>query len=58
VTTERQDRPAWQDVREPITGKLLFRYDPARDLVEVKHGQLRAIVDLAEYKRRAEESPN
>lgn len=58
MTTERQDRPGWQDVREPITGKLLFRYDPARDLVEVKHGQLMAIVDLSEYKRRAEVSRN
>jgi hypothetical protein len=58
VTTERQDRPGWQDVREPITGKLLFRYDPARDLVQIKHGQLRAIVDLSEYRRRAEVSTN
>ncbi|NLF11194.1 MAG: hypothetical protein GX597_05360 [Anaerolineaceae bacterium] len=58
MTAERHDRSGWQDVREPITGTLLFRYDPARDLVEVKHGQLKAIVDLAEYKRRAEVSPN
>ena len=58
MTTERQDRPGWQDVREPTTGKLLFRYDPARDLVQIKHGQLQAIVDLSEYRRRAEEARN
>ena len=25
------------DVRQPVTGKLLFRYDPEQKVVEIKH---------------------
>jgi hypothetical protein len=42
------------DIREPQTGKLLFRFDPERDLVEVQRRGVKTVVDLAEY--RAPES--
>ena len=37
-------RPSrWQDVRDPGTGKLLFRYDSTRRVVEIKHKHQRTI---------------
>lgn len=46
------------DVREPHTGKLLFRYDPERDIVEIQHRNVKTVVDLTQYKapQSAEES--
>lgn len=35
------------DVREPHTKRLLFRYDPARNLVEVQARGVKTVVDLA-----------
>ncbi len=41
----------FQDVRDPNTGKLLFRFDPTRDLVQIKaHGDM-ALIDLSEYRQ-------
>ena len=36
----------WVDVREEATGRLLFRYDPRRQLVEIKQRGRKTIVDL------------
>jgi len=44
-----QSRLGFVDVRDPLTGKLLFRYDARRSLVEVKQGKAPVIVDLGEY---------
>ncbi|MDH5507302.1 MAG: hypothetical protein OEZ02_08785 [Anaerolineae bacterium] len=44
-----QSRPGFVDVRDPLTGKLLFRYDARRSLVDVKQGKAPVIVDLGEY---------
>lgn len=37
------------DVRDPHTGKLLFRYDPKRQLVEVVQRGVRTLIDLSAY---------
>ena len=49
----------WVEVREPNTGKLLFRFDPERDLIEVRarSGRVRSVVDLGEYRRGSELRP-
>lgn len=44
---------AYRDVRDPHTGKLLFRYDAERDLVEVVHRKKPTIIDLKQIKRQA-----
>ena len=36
------------DVREPHTNKLLFRYDPERNLVEVQRRGVKTVVDLTQ----------
>jgi len=45
------------DVREPVTGKLLFRYDPERNLIEIQRRGVVTVVDLThwEYSRKTEE---
>lgn len=49
---------AYLDVRDPFSNKLLFRYDPQRELVEYKKRNLVVVVDLAELKRRlAQQEP-
>ena len=37
------------DVREPQTEKLLFRYDPNRDIIEVQRRGIKTLVDLRQY---------
>ncbi len=49
---------AWIEVREPRTDKLLFRFDPERDLIEVKRRESVTIVDLTMYTCDQKESPN
>ena len=46
----------WYDVREPHTGKLLFRYCPARDIIEIQVRGVKTIVDLTQYRESAEGS--
>lgn len=46
----------WVEVREPGTGFLLFLYDPARDLVQIKRpGAQNAlhVIDLTRYRAEA-----
>jgi hypothetical protein len=40
------------DVREPQTEKLLFRYDPDRDIIEVQRRGVKTVVDLRQYQER------
>jgi hypothetical protein len=37
------------DVREPQTEKLLFRYSPNRDIIEVQRRGVKTLVDLRQY---------
>lgn len=39
----------WHDVRD-AAGKLLFRFDPQRDLVQVKQRGIVVTIDLAQYR--------
>jgi len=43
---------AWVDIREPITNKLLARFDPQRDILEVVRRGVKTVVDLTQYKER------
>jgi len=49
----------WLDVRDPRTGKLLFRFDPGRDLIHLKRGRIDVIIPLRRYRSAgsATESP-
>lgn len=38
------------EVREPGTNHLLFRYDPNRELVEIKNRDRITVIDLQEIK--------
>lgn len=47
----------WRDIREPITRRLLCRYDPARRLLQIKRsGGDVVLVDLEELDREARPS--
>lgn len=39
----------WHDVRD-AAGKLLFRFDPQRDLVQVKRAGVVVVIDLSQYR--------
>ncbi len=46
------------DVRDPTTKRLLFRYDPTRELIEIKPGVAHApkvLIDLKEIKENVNE---
>lgn len=44
----------WRDIREPITGRLLFRYDRRRRLIQIKRsGGDVVLIDLEELDREA-----
>jgi hypothetical protein len=47
----------WQDVRDPDHGKLLFRYDPLRNLVQVGSRGVVHVVDLSEYRPSPQPPP-
>lgn len=38
------------DVREPHTEKLLFRFDPIRDIIEVQRRGVITVVDLTQFR--------
>jgi hypothetical protein len=40
----------WRDVRDPRTGKLLFRFDPGRDLIHLKRGRIDVKIPLRRYR--------
>lgn len=41
--------PGFVDVREPHTGKLLFKIHPRRWLIEIQTRGVKTIVDLEQY---------
>ena len=44
----------WRDIREPMTRRLLFRYDPRRRLIQIKRsGGDVVYIDLAEMDSEA-----
>lgn len=44
----------WRDIREPMTRRLLFRYDPRRRLIQIKRsGGDVVLIDLAEMDSEA-----
>lgn len=43
-------RNGWVEVRDEKSGKLLFLFDPARDLIEVAQRGERSLVDLQDYR--------
>lgn len=53
--------PQFCEVRDPVSGNLLFRYDPGRALIEIKHKKAIVLVDLAQFhqsaQREAESQP-
>jgi hypothetical protein len=40
------------EVREPQTQKLLFKFDPSRDIIEVQRRGVKTLVDLREYREQ------
>lgn len=40
----------FREVREPVTGRLLFRYDPERELIEICERRQVVVVDLTAYR--------
>ena len=47
----------WRDIREPMTRRLLFRYDPRRRLVQIKRsGGDVVLIDLDELDRETRPS--
>jgi len=42
------------EVRQPNSGKLLFRFDPIRDLVEIAERGNITVVDLQQYRKPTE----
>ena len=47
----------WRDIREPITGRLLFRYDRRRRLIQIKRsGGDVVLIDLEELDRETRPS--
>jgi len=41
----------WVEVREPHTDKLLFRFHPIRDLIEIQRRGAKTLIDLSEYRK-------
>lgn len=48
VARRTRPRPHFIPVREPGTGWLLFKYDPARHLIEIQRRGKKTIVDLSQ----------
>jgi len=47
---------AFIDIRDEHTNKLLFRFDPQRDLIEIQVRGVKSLIDLSQY-RRADPAP-
>jgi len=41
----------WVEIREPHTDKLLFRFHPVRDLIEIQRRGAKTLIDLSEYRK-------
>jgi hypothetical protein len=42
----------WIDLREPVTNRLLARFEPARDILEIKLRDVKTVIDLSQYRER------
>ena len=40
---------SWIEIRQPGTNRLLCRYDPERQLVEIQVRRVQTVVDLTQY---------
>lgn len=49
MTDKQSEATAFIPVHEPKTGRLLFRYDPERQLIEIQRRKVITVVDLAQY---------
>ena len=45
----------WHDIHDPA-GHLLFRYDPLRNLIELRHRGVMNLIDLTDYQSTATSS--
>lgn len=45
----RSETTAFIPIHEPKTGRLLFRYDPTRHLIEIQRRGIKTVVDLSRY---------
>ena len=45
------------DILEPGTGKLLFRHDPQRGIIEVQRRGVKTLVDLTQYEVERQGAP-
>lgn len=46
----------WRDVKHPKTGRLLFRYDPERAIIQIQQRGEKVTVDLEELRDADKES--
>lgn len=42
----------WIDLREPGTDKLLARFEPGRELLEIQRRGVKTVIDLRQYQER------
>ncbi len=40
----------WVDIKEPHTGKLLLKFHPLRDIIEVQRRGVKTVIDLTSYR--------
>ena len=40
----------WVDIKDPHTGKLLLKFHPMRDIIEVQRRGIKTVVDLTSYR--------
>ena len=40
----------FREIREPGTGRLIARFDPERDLLEIKQHRVVTLIDLTQFR--------
>lgn len=53
IITPKQCGSGFVEVRNPHTGKLLFKYDPQRELIEIQERGAVTLIDLNKYRAPA-----
>lgn len=48
----------WVDIKEPHTGKLLLKFHPLRDIIEVQRRGVKTVIDLTSYRSPEEVHQN
>lgn len=46
----------FREVREPNSGKLLFRYDPERDMIEIVDRRVPVYVELGRFRHSCKDT--